>query len=163
MDRCTLRIERSLLQRYSTRPCISSGIMACAMNASSRTNPMCCRSRSERPRSRLASKLLPKQRRRLTTHSLDEGFSLLDGLVHLTLMREVVGQRRMDVGLFEVVFVGNIVDGPLETVVPDDDVLHRNAVPIDARFAPAYARRFHDALIEEFRRHDTGRLQEEGE
>jgi hypothetical protein len=62
---------------------------------------------------------------------------ILNALIDLFLMIEIISQRRMDFGQSHAIFSANFVDALAHPLMPDNDVLHREAVTGNPGSAPA--------------------------
>ena len=72
---------------------------------------------------------------------LDEGLTLFDSPVKLLAMIEVIGKGGMDIRQGQIMFGGDFIRVHAQPLVPEHDVLNRDAAPGDMRLPPRHSRR----------------------
>jgi hypothetical protein len=89
----------------------------------------------------------------LLAQAFREGFSLRNGSIDFVSMIEVIGKRRVDIRERQVVFGGDFIGALAHPLVPNGDILDRDAMAGDPRLAARYAWGNLDMLVWRFRGH----------
>ncbi len=99
------------------------------------------------------AELLVPYGRRARAEGLGEGAVLGHAGVDFLAVVEVIGERGVDVGERQIVLGSDFVGTLAEPLVPDCDVLHRDATPADPGLPADGVRRHLDVLVQRLARH----------
>ncbi len=100
---------------------------------------------------RLSRRELPSQLRGGATAKLfSERLASPDGFVYLGPMVEIIGERGVHVGQRQVVLGGDLIGALSHPLVPDDDILDRDAVSRDTGLAPRDAKRYFNVFVRNY-------------